>query len=374
MDIYTLDNVYNIQTPIIDVYDSLIWTERFNSYGDCTIVLPGTSIFRDVLIEGVKIAIAESDQKMEIQNVVEEDGRIKLTGRSFVDIFRKRILRYTYMNASSSWAFTDTPQNVIKTIVEQMCVAGGRMDTNLILPGTMGPYEIIPGLAVDIASVSGTTTIDVTVEYGNVYDGIKTVADLQDVGFKIITLPSGFSPFYILQLKLYTGLDRTSTQSTNPVVIFDSAMDTLVNVRQLRSIEGYVTSAYAWPGTGSYTQARIGEAHVAGTDFVTGFARKTLMVDATDINPADYTGTALKAALDQRAKNALVNNNYVRMFDGTVVPQNGYAYGVGEDYYLGDIIELRGDTTTIQKARITEYTRSKDATGTYEYPTLSVID
>jgi hypothetical protein len=78
--------------------------------------------------------------------------------------------------------------------------------------------------------------------------------------------------------------------------------------------------------------------------------------------------------LDQRAKNALVNNNYVRMFDGTVVPQNGYAYGVGEDYYLGDIIELRGDTTTIQKARITEYTRSKDATGTYEYPTLSVID
>jgi hypothetical protein len=76
--------------------------------------------------------------------------------------------------------------------------------------------------------------------------------------------------------------------------------------------------------------------------------------------------------LDQKAKDALANNNYVKLADGEVVPELTYTLGL--DYGLGDIIELRNEDQTLsQKARITEIIRSQDDTGERAYPTLSVI-
>lgn len=96
------------------------------------------------------------------------------------------------------------------------------------------------------------------------------------------------------------------------------------------------------------------------------------MVDASDINAADYSSADLTTLLNQRAKDALANNNYVRLTDGKLVPQNAFVYGT--DYNLGDVIELRGPSSSVQKARITEYVRSRDSKGETAYPTLSVID
>ncbi len=90
---------------------------------------------------------------------------------------------------------------------------------------------------------------------------------------------------------------------------------------------------------------------------------------------ADLTTTAginqLREELRQRALDGLANNNYVRMVDGELVPQSGFVYD--KDYKLGDVIDLGSATGESSTARVTEYIRSKDASGYTEYPTLSVI-
>jgi hypothetical protein len=76
--------------------------------------------------------------------------------------------------------------------------------------------------------------------------------------------------------------------------------------------------------------------------------------------------------MTQAGTDALANNNYTKLVDGEVVPQPQYKYGV--NYKLGDLIELVGSDGGVQKAQVTEYIRSKDATGEKAYPTVSVVD
>ena len=73
----------------------------------------------------------------------------------------------------------------------------------------------------------------------------------------------------------------------------------------------------------------------------------------------------------QRAKDALANNNYVRLADGQIVPQSGYDYGT--HFSLGDISELRASSGLPSLARVSEFIRTQDGTGYKAYPTLSVI-
>src|SRR5213075_845211 len=115
--------------------------------------------------------------------------------------------------------------------------------------------------------------------------------------------------------------------------------------------------------------------YAPGTDgTTTGFDRRLIIDRATDIS-ADQVdpvvpGVTLASLLNQRAKDLLANNNFTKVVDGEVVPQSQYQYGT--DYKLGDIVELKGHDNTVQKAQITEFIRSKDATGERAYPTVSV--
>jgi hypothetical protein len=97
------------------------------------------------------------------------------------------------------------------------------------------------------------------------------------------------------------------------------------------------------------------------------------MVFAEDITTDLVGGDAglLLRLLNQRAKDALANNNYTKVVDGEVVPQSQYQYG--KHYSLGDIVELQSPSGLTTPARITEYIRSQDANGQRAYPTVSVI-
>jgi hypothetical protein len=55
--------------------------------------------------------------------------------------------------------------------------------------------------------------------------------------------------------------------------------------------------------------------------------------------------------------------------DGQIVPDIQFKYGV--DYNLGDIVEVEAPSSTITKARVTEYIRTQDKEGERSYPTLT---
>jgi hypothetical protein len=123
----------------------------------------------------------------------------------------------------------------------------------------------------------------------------------------------------------------------------------------------------------TYNYAR-GFAAVSNESTLLDFDRRTMFVNYTDLTVEDYAFEMVKLrdTLNQRAKDLLANNNYVRLLDGEIVPQTQYKYGL--DYMMGDIISLKGVHDTYQKARVVEYIHSEDATGEKAYPTLSVIE
>lgn len=364
MDLYTLDENFQQKTAI-DEAVSIIWTERYASYGDFNLVIPDDPALKATLVEGTFLWTPDSKEAMIVDTISTEAGLCTLTGPALSGFLLQRILRDSWTADKDSWQLTGAAGAIAAQIVSDMCIAGGLMDGSGIL--LLGANEIIPNLSLG-AQASGTS-ISVAVGYGNVYDGVKSVCALDTVGFAIY-LNMGVGS-YELKFETYRGLDRTTDQSDNAIVIFEPALDSLAEVKQLRSTAGYKNVAIVWPN-GITAQNQMGIAYAPGSSGLIGFDRRTLMISASDVNAADYSTPDLVAILNQKAKDALANNNFVRMTDGQIVPQGSFKYGV--DYSLGDILELRANDGVSQAARVTEYIRSKNSSGSAEYPTLSVID
>lgn len=364
MDLYTLDSAFH-KKDVIDAFESLIWTERYSEPGDMTLVVPSNTTFKDILVEGAFLSIPESREVVLVDTVSEEDGALTITGKTLVDFLRNRIIRNPINTQKDTWKKNGSMAQIAGDIVSNMCKAGDLMATGAVKPN--GDSEVIPNLVIGPLATGASTSISLS--FGNLYDAVKMVCDIDSLGFSLY--PDNITDTgYNMRFTDYAGLDRTTGQSTNSVVIFEPALDSLTGIKKLRSIAGYINNVYVWPAGYTGTQSQIGYASVTGAGTTTGFKRRTLGITASDINVADYSATDLATLLTQRAKDTLANNNYVRMMDGQVVPQSAFVYGV--DYNLGDIIELR-DGATVQSARVTEYIRTEDSSGEIAYPTLATL-
>lgn len=364
MELITLNPDFT-DNDVVDSFEAAIWTERYTDSGSVTVSTADSFHTRKSLAEGTLVALPESREIMLIESMNAKNGLVKATGPSLATILAQRILRNTAVPDAKSWELTGSPGWIMCEIVRQMCISGGIMDGAGIVP--TGTREMIPNLA--IGNIADGDEVTIAVEYGQVLDAIKKIATTYSVGFSLYL--SGVSEDgYNLVFETYNGTDRTSDQSIVTPVIFEPSTDSLANSEVLRSIAGWKNVAYAWAPSLASGGSVVGVAYQDASELVVGIGRRTLLVNS-DINELPV-GTTLQAILNQKAKDALANNNYVKMVDGEVVPQLTYTMGV--DYSLGDIIELRNDDQTItQKARITEIIRSQDDTGERAYPTLSVI-
>ena len=371
MELYTLDKSFKRQ-ELIDNYETVIWTERYNDAGDTTVKLPWTSAMKKKIDDATFFEIGGSDEIMLIESKLIEKGVFTVSGVSLVGFLNERMYQAKLPGETTEHVVTDIPANIALSIVRDMCCAGGAMDGAGIVP--TGAQEIIPGLTVgpDLAG----TAVEVSVSYGPVFEAVQKIVTEHDLGFSLY-LESVSDTGYSLKFKVYEGVDRTSTQTAVPAVVLEPATDSLTDVTELRSVNGYRNAAYVWGKGYGYTYAGNPGNFLVGTAFVDpaliGFDRRTISVRDTTLDitqfhnqPAEY-----QTALDTLAKNILANNNYVKMVDGHLVPQSMFTFGV--NYKLGDIVELHGMEIAGQKARITEHIRSADTTGEADYPTLTML-
>lgn len=373
MQEFILRDLTYVQRDIVDNYISLIWTERYSASGDFTLIAENTAKTRSILTEGLMCSIPSSNEIMLIDSYLEENGTITVTGKSLIDHLTKRMFRADWHPATTQTTYGGRPTTIMYQIFTDGVLPNGLIAGDFVLPVGLGVGEVIDS-ALGVDEKIGDTNTSLLVPFGTLYDALKFVADKYNLGFNY-SLRYAEGGADSIQFNVYSGKDRTSTQSDYPAVIFDPALDSLSDVKVLRSMDGYITHVYLFCQDPPY-QSVTGSAKVAGGDSITKFARRTLVVmdditwaaaQAAGLLPAQFT-----KVLNDRAANVLANNNYVRMVDGQVVPQNsGFVYGV--DYSLGDIIELRNVYGTPQRARVTEYIRSTDSTGDRGYPTISIV-
>lgn len=390
MDLYTLNTAFG-KNVVIDEFTSVVWTERYSTSGDVNLVVEATPQSIVDLKEGTFLACEGTEEVMIIDTQSIENGLLTVTGYSLLEFLNQRVVISSGTDwRTKSWYIQNKrPGELIAYILTQMAII-------VDFPGHIIPDD--KGINSHLAAIGGIVNridnlslgnvdatgayINAAVPHGPLLDALKTIADTYSLGMNI-HLFSGFSFTASLKFNVYKGIDRTDPVN-GPVVRFSPIMDSLTKVKELRSIQAYKIAAYVYATSEPSIYADTpGIAYAyPGAELLIGFDRRVLLILADDItiekiavNPAAITPADVDnfwATLNQRARDALANNNYIKVLDGEIVPNNQFQYGV--HYGLGDIVQLQGYSELIQKARITEYIRTQDSTGERAYPTVSVIE
>ncbi len=358
MEVYTLDDNLR-RTQVIDRFESLIWTERFSAYGDFQLVIHSTLESRNLLVEGTYLAINGSTRVMKIENSETKDdseGRSMLTvsGRSLESILTERVAYHVTTGlVDPTWALTGTPGDIARQIFYDTCIDNVNVPADEIpfyTPGSLYPADTIAESDVVIA-----------VEFGHdtVYNVMKELCDIYNLGFRLVRNQDASELYF----NVYSGSDRTTTQTTLAPVVFSPDLENLTNMTEFVSIEEFKNTAYVMGPTGTMVTV-----YAEGFSSSEGLDRSVILVDGSGVT--ETTEPELTNALTRLGKDALAQNKNIRALDGELPQSSTYRYGV--DYNLGDLIEMRNDEGVTNRMRVTEQIFVDDAEGERSYPTLAV--
>lgn len=399
MDLYTLGPDF-LAEDTIDEFVSAIWTERYSAAGEVKLVVPATADYINKLAPNTFLALRGTKEIMILETQAIENNLMTIAGRSLITFLDQRMSWWANQGPDTVTSaderikdFTSTtrkPGELISYVVDKMVITpvalvNGGIDSGRASANLDWTNDAIPNLVLGSVDTSGSVD-RFTIPVGPLYSSIQPLAEQQHVGIAMY-LDHADHGDYLFKFDTYRGVDHGGNIRLSP------QMDSLSNIKELHTGVNYKNVAYV------YYQGEI-STHLEPGETVppVGFERRVLVTSAagspvghketryqySGYNP--YAGTGAyrtpyevtvvssgeKAAfLEQNAKDALANHNYIHSVDGEISPINEYRFGV--DYGLGDIIELESLSGYISRARVTEYIRSQDKSGEKEFPTISVI-
>ena len=347
---------------IIDTYNSLIWTDRYNECGDFELYTAMDYSLLDVIKQDYYIGRPDSDhvmiiEKIEIDTDVESGNNITVTGRSLESILDRRII---WNETSLSGNFQDgieklLNENIISPSNESRKIANFKMEKST--------DPLITNL-----------TIEAQYKGDNLYDLLTTLCIERNIGFKVV-----LSENNELVFSLYSGTDRSYEQTDNPYVIFSPNFDNLIssNYIESRSSLKNVTLVSA-EDTDNTPEEEGAEAPLVETAVgnVSGLARREIFTDYGSISRTTEDETTLSdseviAMLRQKGKETLSDNAEVLSFEGEAETSTMFRYG--EDFMIGDIVQVEDHYGHESRARVIELVLSDDTSGFSVYPTFSAI-
>lgn len=353
MDIWVLDENLEV-IDIVETFNSFIWTDRYNEYGDFELRIS----IDDRSVKALRIdrylQNRDSDHLMiidtlEIDSDAEDGTYLVVTGKSLESILGRRIV----------WGLKVLDGNLQKGIKSLL-------DENIITPSNAD--RKINNFVFEESSDPIITELSIKAQYtgDNLYDVIHTICEEQNLGFKITLNDSKQFVF-----ELYSGKNRSYSQSENPYVIFSPKFDNLLS-------GNYIESKAAWKnvtlvgGEGEGTERRY-----TAVGNVSGLKRRETFTDARDISSTTEDGGTISSdeyisLLRQRGKEKLSENIDVMSFEGEAEMTQMFRYGV--DFFNGDVVQLEDEYGHEVTARITEIVTSESETGFYRYPTFVTIE
>jgi hypothetical protein len=264
------------------------------------------------------------------------------------------------LTGSANWdVLVKTPSDlayyaIVKICVEGVCSAADIFPSDKVVFPTPADY---------LASTGPTKTF--TIERGNLLNTVITLLQAEaaeDVSTTPDTpavVPHGIRAVRPSAAGTAIAVEIYAGQDLSDEVYFDATRDLLDDGNYLFSKVGSANAAY---GVASGLAAEMYEGAVEPT----GLDRRVILVDASE------SGIASEEVLKNEMSVSLSQAHETAMFDGSINQDlSPYIYGV--DYELGDIVKVVGDYGLNSTARVTEYIRSEDETGTKSYPTLTAI-
>ncbi len=345
MDVYVLNQQFQT-VSIIDAYESLIWTDRYSGYGDFEIYAPFSLDLLNKVRQDYYLTINDSEHVMiieglDIESNAETGNRLKITGRSLESLLDRRII---WQQTSYTGNLQNAIRNMLYTAFISPSIADRRVN-NFV-------FEASTDTRITSLSIEEEHTGD------NIYDVIKALCDSNYMGYKITLNDNNQFVF-----KLYMGEDRSYNQIYNPYVVFSPNYDNIINSNYLDSTE-LMKNVTLVAGEDS-GQQRVTVVVGSGS----GLTRRELFTDARDIQSEKVSN--YQEALRQRGIKHLLENSRTVDFEGEVDATRLFVYG--EDFYMGDVVQISNEYGIEGAARVVEFVRNEDSNGIKMYPTFEAV-
>lgn len=308
MELYTLDGQLR-RTELVEAYESFIWAERYRAVGDLNIVLPSTQQNRNLLATGTLLGLSESDRVMRVETIEDkeaEDGSKKLyvTCAEFSKILYDRVAQTATPGvAPGTWKATGMPSDIVRELFDYVCRDGLSDPTDMFPLLTTGSlYD--PGTLPE-----DTATYTLEREHGPLFDAMNEILGIWNLGMRIYKGQDDGTLYF----DVYTGDDRTTSQTTFPAVIFSPDLDSLQSITELTTNANSKNVAHVQGKYGTVMAYQDGATYTT-----TGISKRVLFVKADDIDYAERTYTL--NTLHEAAINKLADITTV-LDDGKVALQ-----------------------------------------------------
>jgi len=362
MDVTILDSNFNI-VGIVDDYQSLIWTERYNKAGDFEIAGDLNSTLAQYCKIGYYARINKSDTVMVIEGIdgqekIRSENKLIVKGRSIESILDRRIV----------WGFVTLSGNV-QDVIKQL------LTDNVISPSRT--ERAIPNFIFqtnDDANIANCNLSSIQFDGDNIYDTVCALCQSFNLGFRIRLLGNIFV-FY-----LYSGTDRSCNQTDNPYVIFSEDYDNIIESRYSADKTPYKNVALV-NGEALEQPSGGGDDHnkfrvIAGDEMVSGLNRFETCIDSGLSSTDAQTGEQLSTEeytqqVIQKGNEELAKLQINQILDGKIV-EDYFVYG--RDYWMGDLLQYKGIYNISSPVRITEFIRCLDTSGYKEYPSYILTE
>lgn len=362
MDIWILDENYEALT-LVDIFDSVVWTTRFNDVCEAEIVTYPFSNILEYVQMGRYLMQRNSDrymiiEDMEIVEGVEDGDTVTLRVEDLSSILKRRVInKYT--------TFKCGVQTAVKSLIYDYFISPSDVARKM------------PLFTFEEASGAVFNTEIETVFLGEtVFDAVVALCQAVNIGFKVVPFGQGGVKFV-----LYSGSDRSYNQSTLPAVIFSETFENLVNSRYREATINQKNVMYIG-GEGDGPDQFITEIH-SGSSVPTGLNRREVWTEIsasrrTDReddsgNPIDLTDAEYAALLSEKGRVELAEYAAVQMFDGKIDAERQFI--LDRDFFLGDIVQVINKWGYESVCRIVEIVESEDdSDGHMYYPTFSSLE
>lgn len=356
MDLSVLNFNYK-RDRLVEGWSSLVWAERYSSFGDFELVSNNISQVLTMLpLPGptgppTLVAIDESEVPMVVEThkiVKPKNGipQIVTSGRSFETIFDRRVTVKT-VNPSS-------PAGTMSVDSPSVAMAVFSIAADIITLGRPNSYFTLGNVNLMNSVSESGTVVKYEVPPKELYAWMIETLNSGDLGMRSELGPSNTQ----IAVIIYKGEDRSED------VVFDVTLDQFEEATYILSTLGAKTTMITNTKQGSEFST------VPGGPYF-GIAAKLDYQDLSseiDIAPSGDLTNLTK----NRGNIELAKKLPISLFSGSI--SENFSQGYGTDYFLGDTITLQGDYGLSRKARVMEFIRSQDSSGYKAYPTFDSVD
>lgn len=355
MELYFLDSDFE-EVMVLDSFKSLIWADKYWEAGELDLVCaPLPSTFAG-LLNTAYFRIPQSPHRMVLETLniktdIEDGDVLIIKGRSLESLLDRRII----------W-------DGISLLGDLQTTLGQVFYDNVTNPDDPDrdlPFNYIYSTDPVITAMSINTQFSGEI----LYDAICAICKAYGLGFTVF-YNSGTGLF---DFKLIAGKDRSYSQSTNSTVAFTAKLNNLLNSNYIASnkLLKTVCLVAGEEGVGN-VRTKVYVAAPGGS--LTGLNRREVYLEA-NINRRTESGDMTEAeyllALAGKGEEELAKRTYLEAFDGEV---DTTMYNYGDDFEMGDILQLADKYGHQTKSRVVEMVYSQDADGIKMYPIFETLE